>query len=139
MKKLLMKKYRTSTCQKKMKPVRVESTTKVRDDLVYCFYEEKYFLYQVMTVSEDETGHNVYHCREMNCREKVFTDEASLNFGRIGVFRSYGLKLNETLLRDDEISGKIVALDFLLLFQRICYWKHEKMSLLFKCFNIFYM
>jgi hypothetical protein len=115
MKKLLMKKYRSSTCKKKTKAIRVESTPKVRDNLVYCFSDQEYSLYQVNNISEDEEGLKVYQCREFNIRGKIFTEEPFLKFGLVGVFSNYGLTTKERIMRDIEICGKVVAFEKFLI------------------------
>ena len=70
MQKLLLRKFRPhSSCEHKMKPVRLGNTPKTRDDLVYTFEDGTYHLYHVKAISEDMSS---FTCKEFNVEEKVF-------------------------------------------------------------------
>lgn len=94
-----------------MKPIRPNSTSKARDDLVYIYKEKQYSMYQVLEILDD----NYYDCVELNIEEKIFTRHASLNFGKVGVFKYHGLTTIKRNIHIEEINGKVVMNQNLLM------------------------
>ena len=110
MEKLLLKKFKPHHCQPQMKPVRVKETTKTCDNLVYVF-DEMYTLYEVLEDMEDGT----FRCVELNIQDKVFQRTRSLNFGLVGIFQYHGYTTVEKILTEEELSGKVIRLEDLLV------------------------
>ena len=87
-----------------MKPIRVETTSKTRDDLVYKYEEGKYWLYKVLEIEGD-----MLRCVELNTIEKSFSRHLSLDFGLVGVFENLGKKTTRNTLKMAEVSGKLFS------------------------------
>ena len=103
MQRMLLKKFRPfHSCHPKMKPVRLETTPKTRDDLVYVYEDGKYLLYQVTEIAD-----GMLQCTELNTVAKAFSRHLTLDFGAVGVFENLGRKTTKRSLSVDNVSGKL--------------------------------
>ena len=108
---MLLRKYRPyHSCEAKMKPVKVSTTAKTRDDLVYTYHNEGFQFYQVTDVEDGELL-----CVELNMGPKVFSRHDTLNFGLVGVFEDYGKKTTQRRLTYSELAGKVFSHKGLLM------------------------
>ena len=111
MQRMLLKKFRPyHSCAAKMKPVRVSTTAKTRDDLVYTYDNDRYQFYQVTDV---EDGQLV--CTEFNMGEKIFCRHVTLDFGVVGVYEYYGMKTSQTRIHWRQLCGKVFCYKGLLM------------------------
>lgn len=68
-------------------------------------------MYEVQEKLEDDS----FMCVELNIEAKIFQDSRTLNFGHVGIFKNHGYTVVQRILRVDEISGKVLKLDNLLI------------------------
>ena len=89
-----------------MTPIKTGKTPKTRDDRVYVVREGKYVMFQVDEVIDD--GDNL-KCTQLNIMDKVYIRHDSLNFGKVGVFRSLGKTTIKETVATCEVSGKVFS------------------------------
>ena len=95
--------------------ISTENTAMECNNLVYCYEQNKYKLYKVIEIRDEE-----FVCEKINVSKCTFPETPSLNWDLVGVFKKVENSENENaisteIIPHNSIKGKVVSvLDFLI-------------------------